>query len=131
MRIVFLWFFCSTVFFAHAQELIDGKYYDNSLEFFIVEENVRRTGVLDICIVGEDRRCIENLFTGFEVLVYNSAGKEIWASIWSGQTMRIKFTKGLPEAAHVVVRARAPYVVNKLTTTRIYQDKPLELKYYL
>lgn len=114
-----------------AQELINGKYYDNDLQFYVVEENVKRTGALEICITGADKRCIENLLSGYEVLVYDNANKEIWASIWSGQSMRIKFDKKLPNAHYIVVRARAPYVVNKLTTTRIYQDKPIELKHYV
>ncbi|MCC5918506.1 MAG: hypothetical protein JJU02_14385 [Cryomorphaceae bacterium] len=111
------------------QELIDGKYYDNELSFFVIEENIRRTGALEICIVNIDNMCVENLMTGFEVLVYNAQNEIIWKSIWSGRNMRIKFKQKLPDAHTIHIIARAPFVVNKLTTTRIHQDKPMELKY--
>jgi hypothetical protein len=116
---------------AKSQELIDGKYYDNDLQFYVVEENVKRTGVIEICITNSDKRCIENLLTGYEILVYDNSNKEIWASIWSGQSMRVKFDNKLPNAHYVIIRARAPYVVNKRTTTRIYQDEPIELKHFV
>lgn len=116
---------------AIAQELVDDKYVDNNLQFLVVEENVKRTGLLDICIADADRRCVENLMTGYEVWAYNSQDKVIWKSVWSGQKMRMKFKQKIPDADYIVIKARAPFVVNKLTTTKIHQDKPLELRYTL
>ncbi len=114
-----------------AQTEVDGKYYDNNLQFFVVEENVKRTGLLDICIADENNRCVENLMTGYEVWAYDQSGKVIWKSIWSGQKMRMKFKQKIPNAHAIEIKARAPFVVNKLTTTRIYQDEPLVLRYTL
>ena len=116
---------------ATAQELIDGKYFDNSLRFFVVEEKIKRTGELEICIANEDNMCVENVIVGYTVHVYNQSGEIIWKSIWSGQNMRMKFKQKLPEAHSIHIKARSPYVMNKLSTSKIHQDKPIELKYTL
>lgn len=131
MRKIFFVLIISWCNASFAQTEINGKYVDNSLQFYVVEENVKRTGLLDICIANEDNRCVENLMTGYEVWAYNQQGEVIWKSIWSGQKMRMKFKQKIPDAHYIIIKARAPFVVNKLTTTRIHQDKPLELRYTL
>ncbi len=131
MRTFALVLFTTLSSMAIAQTEIDGKYYDNNLRFYVVEENVKRTGLLDICIADENNRCVENLMTGYEVWAYDQSGKVIWKSIWSGQKMRMTFKQKIPNAHSIEIKARAPFVVNKLTTTRIYQDSPMELRYTL
>jgi hypothetical protein len=123
--------FFGTLHTVTAQELIDGVYYDNNLRFFIVEENIKRTGELEICIANEDNMCVENVFVGYTVHVLNQSGEIIWKSIWSGQNMRMKFKQKLPEAHSIHIKARSPHVMNKLSTSKIHQDKPLELRYTL
>jgi hypothetical protein len=65
------------------------------------------------------------------VRIYDAKGTEIWNSIWTGQTLDLKFKKPLPSAHRVVVKAVAPQVVNKLTGNPIWTVEPLELEFVL
>lgn len=118
---------------AHAQvQKEDGKWWDNNLAFHVKNEQVKTKGQLEICIFDTSRDvCVENLMTSYEVRIFDATNKEIWNSLWTGKNMNMKFSKPLPTAHHVVIKAMKPFVINQLTTTRIFQDNPLELKYNL
>ncbi|KFD38448.1 hypothetical protein AT05_10155 [Schleiferia thermophila str. Yellowstone] len=121
---------CSNTVFA--QKLENGKWVDDNLTFKVVYENIRKAGELQLCIANlENDLCIGNLMTPFEVFVYDRKDSLIWSSIWTGTNMQLKFKKRLPLAAKVHIKAKVPYVINKLTTTRIYQQSPLELLYVI
>lgn len=110
----------------------DGTWWDNNLEFAIQTDLLKKFGELEICIYDSKRElCIENLMTTYELLIYNVQGDEIWNSLWSGKDMEMVFKKEFPSAHHIIIKATKPFVINKLTGTRIYQDKPMELKYTL
>ena len=113
-----------------AQNFENGRWTDNNLVFKVVYENIKKSGELHLCIANRDNDlCIGNLMVPFEIFVYDRKDSVIWTSIWTGNTMQLKFKKRLPNANKIVVKAKAPYVINKLTTTKIYQNQPLELLY--
>lgn len=115
-----------------SQKLENGKWVDDNLTFKILYENIRKTGELHLCIANtENDLCVGNLMTPFEVFVFDRKDSLIWSSIWTGTNMNLKFKKRLPTAAKVHIKAKGPFVINKLTTTRIYQKKPLELLYII
>jgi hypothetical protein len=108
----------------------DGTWWDNNLTFQVKKDLIRQFGELEICIYDTKRgMCVENLMTRYEVIVYNSANEEIWNSLWTGKNMNMKFSKALPDASYVKIRAMKPFAINKLTGTRIYMDEPMELKH--
>ena len=108
----------------------DGTWWDNNLEFQVKKDLIKQFGELEICIFDSKRElCVENLMTRYEVRIYNAANEEIWNSLWSGKNMNMTFSKELPEASYIVIKAMKPFVINKLTGTRIHMDKPMELKY--
>lgn len=125
--------FSFLAFIANAQvQHEDGTWWDNNLEFKVVRDQMRSRSELEICIYHAIREtCIENLVTGFEVRIYDSKGKELWNSLWTGKNKNIKFKKKFPNASYVEIKATRPFVINELTTNRIYQDKPMELKHNL
>lgn len=115
---------------SRTQHLENGKWIDNNLVFRVVYENIKKSGELHLCIANlENDMCIGNVMVPFEVYVYDRKDSLIWTSIWTGSTMQLKFKKKLPTAYKIVVKAKTSYVVNKLTTTKIHQSKPLELLY--
>jgi hypothetical protein len=126
-------FFIFFAFEIAAQEMrADSTWWDNNLQFKVMRDQMRSRSELEICIYHTTRgACIENLVTGFEVRIYDAAGKELWNSLWTGKNKNIKFKKKFPTASYVVIKATRPFVINELSTNRIYQDKPLELKYKL
>ena len=108
----------------------DGTWWDNNLEFKVEQDLLKKLGEIEICIYHKtNAMCVENLMTTFEIRIFDAANNEIWNSLWTGKDMYIVFSKAFPTAHHVTVRALRPFVINKLTGTRIYQDKALELKY--
>ncbi len=108
----------------------DGTWYDENLAFQVIEEDVVDKGELLICIYNtENNRCIHNLMTPFEVLVFNEDGEQIWNSTWTGANTDLKFRMPLRGAAYIIVRARNDYVINKLTGDRIFTNGPMELRY--
>lgn len=131
MKHLFIVAFIAAFFSTKAQELrADSTYWDNDLTFKVETDFLKKFGELEICIYHNTReQCIENLVTSFEVRIYDAANKEIWNSLWTGKEKYLTFKKNFPEANYVVIKALRPFVINILTGTRIYQDKPLELKY--
>ena len=108
----------------------DGTWWDNNLEFQVQSDLLKQFGELEICIFDKSHEtCIENLVTAYEVRIYNAQQKELWSSLWTGKDMNMVFKKSFPEASYVIIKAMRPFVINKLTGTRIYQDEPMELKY--
>lgn len=77
-----------------AQTLVGDRWIDNSLTIRVVEESIRKTGQLTICIYStETEACIENLFTAFETRILDASGKEIWNALWMGQKKTLSFKK--------------------------------------
>lgn len=117
---------------AYAQELIDGKWWDNDLEFRVIEDSYFVNGEIEICIYHKTKEiCVENLVTGFEVRIYNAKGEEVWNSLWTGKNKRIKFQKKIRDAHTIVIKANGPLVINILSGNRIYQETPMQLTYKL
>ena len=115
-----------------AQEEVDGKWVDNNLELVLIQESIRTDGRLTYCIGQIDQeRCVENVFTGMEIRVFDSSGKEIWNGLWTGKEKSIRFRKALPEAHRLEFRATRSFVINWMTGTRIHQDEPMKMTYYL
>lgn len=115
-----------------AQVERNGRWEDEKLTFLVLSENIKRLGTINLCIGNlENEQCIGNLMTAFELRVFDAQNNEIWNSLWTGTNMNIKLKNKLPNASYLIIKARAPYVVNTLTTTRIYQSKPIEIKYTL
>lgn len=131
MRLVFFITFLMATLFTNAQEQrADGTWWDNNLEFHVKADMIKTFGELEICIWDSKREmCVENVMTTYEVRIYDANNKEIWNSMWTGKDMYMKFKKKMPNAHHLTITALRPFVINKSTTTRIYQEKPLELKY--
>ena len=117
---------------ALAQVQKDGKWYDDNLQFVVVDENLAGDGTLSWCIEQKkEGRCVENLSTAFEMMVYDASGKELVKSLWIRNQKTIKLKKPLPTAHRVVIKATHASVINTLTGTRIYQTAPLELEFIL
>lgn len=115
-----------------AQEQRGDKLYDNNLTFLVVEDLIVRRGLLEICIYDTKRDiCVENLITGYEVRVFDRNDQEVWNSLWTGKNKRMKFKNPIRNAHYVIIKANGPLVINVLTGTRIYQDKPMELKFFV
>ncbi len=124
-----LFFIFGTSNLINAQERIGDKIYDNDLSIAIVKENVRKVGFVEICIFNRrDNLCVENLFTAFEIRVYDKSGKEVWNGLWMGRDKKIKFKKPLPNAFKIIVTAKKPFAINAITGTKIYQDKPMQVE---
>lgn len=110
----------------------DGTLFDRNLTFHVVDENLINEGTMLVCIINEaNDRCVQNLIAPFEVLVYNENDEQIWNSLWTGQNMDLKFRAPMRGAKYVIIQARADFVVNSRTGTRIYTDGPMTLKYDL
>ena len=108
----------------------DGTWWDNNLEFQVKKDLIKQFGELEICIFDSKRElCVENLMTRYEVRIYNAANEEIWNSLWSGKDMNMTFSKELPDASYIIIKAMKPFVINKLTGTRIHMDEPMQLKH--
>ncbi|MFN3951828.1 MAG: hypothetical protein ACK4KT_05450 [Thermaurantimonas sp.] len=130
LEYIYLYLLLMLPWLPKAQNFENGRWTDNNLIFKVVYENIKKSGELHLCIANQENDlCIGNLMVPFEVFVYDRKDSVIWSSIWTGNTMHLKFKKRLPNANKIVVKAKAPYVINKLTTTKIYQNQPLELLY--
>lgn len=117
---------------AHGQEEVNGQWTDNDLAFKVEWENIKQSGEVDLCIAkASEDVCIRNLFTSFEVLIYDAKGEVINKSIWTGLNLNIKFKQPIPQAHRMVIKAVKPFVINRLTKTKIHQQKPLELEVML
>lgn len=131
MRVlVLLAFLISSLFISAQEQRADGTWWDNNLTFYVKADMIKSFGELEICIWNSEREmCIENVMTTYEIRIYDAANKEIWNSMWTGKDMYMKFKKKMPNAHHLTITALRPFVINKTSTTRIYQDKPMALKY--
>lgn len=113
-----------------AQSKVGDRWVDNELEWVVLSQSVRNRGTLELCIGNKvENRCVENVFTAFEIRVYDSAGKEIWNGLWKGDKKSIRFRKALPDAARLEIKATRSFVISWMTGNRIHQDKALELSY--
>tara|TARA_B100000780_G_scaffold278827_1_gene253870 strand:- start:4604 stop:5002 length:399 start_codon:yes stop_codon:yes gene_type:complete len=111
-------------------QLENGEWEDKYLSFKISQESIRENGSINLCI-SKDSICIENLIVGFTVRLIDFKGVQISNSLWTGKNMEIEFKKAFPEAIEILVEAGAPFVINKITGTRISTGKPLSLRKYL
>jgi len=102
---------------------------DDALRFAVVRESVRTDGSFELCIARAPQGpCVENLMAAYETLVYDASGKEIWSGLWMGEKKQVRFSKALPEARTMLIRATKPFVVHRSSGARIHQSAPLELK---
>jgi|GEM_PF-320598 len=110
----------------------DTAMVDNDLSFYVLSEQMRKYGELQLCIFSDVKQmCVGNLMTSFEVFIYDSNDVVLAKSIWLGMNMKLKFKKKYPGADYVIIKAVKPFVVNKSTGNRIYQDSPIMLNYSL
>lgn len=117
---------------AMGQELIDGKWVDNNLQFRIEKDLIKSKGELYFCIADQSRdACIENLSSGFELKIYDAQGRLLWEGIGSGRRRGLKLPQAFPGAAKLTMKAFKPYVINKRTGNRIYQDEAIILNYQI
>lgn len=124
-------FLCSILSFAQEQRE-DGTWYDGELAFKVVDEDLEKEGTMLICIYKtSNNRCIHNLITPFEVIIYNEDNEQIWNSAWTGTNTDLKFRQPLPGAKYVVIRAKNDYVVNTMSGKRIFTDGQMELEYVI
>ena len=91
-------------------KLSDGSWEDKNLSFAIIQEEVKQNGYLELCIE-KNGICVENLTIGFTIIILDSAGKEIWNSLWTGKNMRIKFEKSFLEDEKIIVEAWGIFVM--------------------
>jgi len=109
-----------------------GEYWvDNNLNFKVISERVQQRGMMKICISDTTGECIQNLSSGFVVRIFDENDKQLWAGKSAGREEMLKFPSAMPEASYLVLTAFKPYVLNRATGTRIHQDEPIELKYFL
>lgn len=128
----YILFACTSSITLSAQTKVGDRWVDNDLEWVVLSQSVRNRGTLELCIGNKtENRCVENVFTAFEIRVFDSAGKEIWNGLWKGDKKSIRFRKALPEAARLEIKATRGFVINWMTGSRIHQDKALELSYPL
>jgi hypothetical protein len=104
---------------------------DNNLKFKVITERVHTRGMMEVCISDTSENCIDNLLSGYVVRIFDADGNEIWAGKTAGRDQMLKFPKPMPEATWITFTAFKPYVLNRITGTRIYQDQPIETKYIL
>lgn len=110
----------------------DGTRYDENLEFKVIDEELKTEGTMLVCIYdSKNEACVQNVIVPFEVLVYNEDDEQIWNSIWTGQNMDLKFKVPMRGASYVIIQARADFVVNSRTGTKIYTDGRMTLKHEL
>ncbi len=115
-----------------AQELVDGRWTDDNLQFKVLEQFVKTKGEIYICISDSSGDvCIENLVSGFELKVYNAQDKLLWEGFGSGRRKGVKLPQAFPQAHYFTLKAFKPWVVNKQSGNRIHQAKAIELKYTL
>jgi hypothetical protein len=106
--------------------LQDGTWEDKELSFSIIQEEIKENGFLELCI-SKNGVCIENLTVGFTIVIFDKMGKEISNSLWTGKNMDLSFKRSFPEAKEILIEAGAPFVVNKISGTRIRTGHSLKL----
>ncbi len=114
------------------QEKVGNRWMDNNLSFQVTDDQIKEKGVFTYCVVDTSQGyCVENLSTGVEVMAFDRDDRQIWKGIGSGRLKQLKLAQPLPQAYYLVIRAFKPHVVNRSTGTLIYQEKPIEIKYYI
>lgn len=133
LKLVFITFL--SLWFAHslwAQQKVGDRWVDDGLQLVVVDDQLKASGSFSICIQDTvNDFCIENLTTGVTVWVYSASDEILWEGIASGRTPRLVLPRSMPDAHYLVVEAFKPFVINKLTATRIHQSEPLRTKYYI
>tara|TARA_B100000767_G_C19757619_1_gene533699 strand:- start:192 stop:590 length:399 start_codon:yes stop_codon:yes gene_type:complete len=127
MNKFFFWIFLllgSSIF--SQTRLPDGSWEDKELSFDIIYEEIKENGFLELCI-SKNGFCVENLTIGFTIVIFDKMGKEIWNSLWTGRNMDLNFERSFPEAKEILIEAGAPFVINKISGTRIRTGHPLKL----
>jgi hypothetical protein len=115
-----------------AQELVNGRWVDDGLQFKVLEQFVKTKGEIYICLSDSTGEvCIENLVSGYELKIYNGQGKLLWEGFGSGRRKGVKLPSAYPQAKYFTITAFKPWVVNKRTGNKIHQAKAIELKYTL
>lgn len=129
-RFPFIAFFLLLGGIVNAQQLQGDRWVDNNLQFQVTEDKIKQEGVFTICVIDTSRGyCIENLMTGVEVEVLDGGGQKLWKGVGSGRASTMKLPQPYPNATHVVIRAFKPWVINKSSGNKIYQDERIELKH--
>lgn len=109
-----------------------AKIVDNELSFFVVSEQMRKYGEIEVCVFSDKMQmCVGNLTTSFEIHIFDANDQLIAKSIWLGMNLNLKFKKNYPKASYVVIKAVKPFVINKTSGRKIYQDEPLSGKFKL
>lgn len=131
MNKVFLSFLLAIVgFTSKAQEKQGDRWVDDNLTFQVVKDEIKTEGIFAFCVLDTSRgTCIENLSSGVEVKVFDAQGEEIWEGIATGRSKDLKLPRALPTGKYLTIKAFKPWVTNKSSGTRIYQKKPIEIKY--
>jgi hypothetical protein len=115
-----------------AQELVNGRWLDDGLQFKVLEEFVKTKGEIYICLSDSTGEvCIENLVSGYELKIYNGQDKLLWEGFASGRRKGVKLPSAYPQATYFTLLAFKPWVVNKRPGHKIHQAKAIELKYTL
>jgi hypothetical protein len=131
-RIYLLFILAGASLFASAQERVGNRWIDNNLVFKVQKDEIKEKGTFMFCILDTTKEaCIENLSTGVEVTIYNAEDKEIWTGIASGKTKELQLPRALPTGRYLIIKAFKPWVTNRFTGNRIYQDKAIETKHYI
>ncbi len=108
------------------------KIVDNDLSFYVVSEQMRKYGEIEVCVFSDKMNmCVGNLTTSFEIHIFDANDQLIAKSIWLGMNLNIKFKKNYPKAKYVLIKAVKPFVINKTSGRKIYQDEPLSGKFML
>lgn len=129
LSILFVSLFSLTI---SAQELVNGRWTDDGLQFKVLQQFVKSKGEVFICITDSAGEvCIENLVSGFEFKVYDAQDNLLWEGIGSGRRKGLKLPQAFPQAHYFTLKAFKPWVVNKRSGNRIHQAKAIELKYTL
>lgn len=132
IKVLFLVIFVNLTFLGYAQEKVGDKWVDNNLTFDIIRDDIKKKGEFTFCIFDTIRfACIDNLSTGIEVKAYDSSDKLVWEGKATGMLKSLKLPRPLPTARYITLVAFKARVTNKSTGNFIYQDKPIEIKYYI
>ena len=109
-----------------------AKIYDNELSFYVVSEQMRKYGEIEVCVFSDKvNMCVGNLTTSFEIHIFDANDQLLAKSIWLGMNLNIKFKKNYPKAKYLEIKAVKPFVINKTTGSKIYQDEPISGKFTL
>ncbi|MDG1710265.1 MAG: hypothetical protein P8H05_03670 [Schleiferiaceae bacterium] len=126
IKFFFLLYLCLGLSLFSQTRLQDGTWEDQELSFSLIHEEIKENGFLELCI-SKNGVCIENLTVGFTIVIFDKMGKEILNSLWTGKNMNLSFKRAYPEAKEILIKAGAPFVINKISGTRIRTGHSLKL----